>query len=67
MTILGVYYNQTVEYECNYGCSVNPLNHTITGAEPIIELTITCQSDGTWDSEAIVCKRKSLLLHTTEN
>lgn len=59
MTVLGMYYSQTVEYLCDFGCSVRPPNITFNSTdipEPVVNLTITCEANGTWSHPPIVCE-----------
>lgn len=59
MTVNGVYFSQTVDYVCDFGCSVQPPNITFNSTdipEPVINRTITCLANGTWEGEPIVCE-----------
>ena len=59
MTVYGVYYSQTVDYICDFGCSVQPPNTTFNSTdipEPVVNLTITCLANGTWSAHPIHCE-----------
>lgn len=61
MTVRGVYYAQTVDYHCHYGCSVSPQEKDLLTEAPVVHLISTCQANGTWDNAPLVCQREYLL------